>query len=92
MRHNPDIWIVDEAPATWPGKLVARRLMDEATMSSWTFEVRGARLERGDGDEDPLWSADFDSFEINGEEPTREQEDEFSDEIRDLVWDTLTVD
>jgi hypothetical protein len=71
MRHNADIWIVDESPRSYPGTIVARRLMDQATMASWTFRIEGA---------------------IDGEEPTREQDDEFSDELRDLVWDELTVD
>jgi hypothetical protein len=92
MRHNADIWIVDESPRSYPGTIVARRLMDQATMASWTFRIEGATLVRGTTPDDPDWLAAFDSFTIDGEEPTREQDDEFSDELRDLVWDELTVD
>lgn len=55
------------------------------------FFIRGANLE-DDYDDVGYTGAHgtFDSFTIDGREPTEEEKDEYSDDIRDLIYELYT--
>lgn len=90
-RLNWDLWAVDpDKPGDPPDRLTVRKCVDIDTGKAIVFVVNGVRLEN-DGDEDGTFRTPaFDSFTIDDEDPTAEQEDEYSDELRDAVWDVLT--
>lgn len=101
MRADYDLWIIDDVPDVWPCTITARRIInpeaigaaekvEAVELKSATFVIVGARLERGQTPDDPDWMPAFDSFTLDGEDPDRLQDDTYSDEIRDLVWDALS--
>lgn len=87
MRIDWDIWTVDD---TSGDKIEARKVVDVETGKTISFVIRGARVEPGSDPDGPTHEAAFDSFSIDGEDPTEEQADEFTDEIRGIVWDVYT--
>lgn len=82
-----DVWTVDDVGAD---RIECRKVVDVESGRAIAFVIRGARIEPGSDPEGPQYEAAFDSFSIDGETPTEAQSDEFTDELRDVVWFSLT--
>lgn len=87
MNIDWDVWAIDDDSGD---KIECRKIIDVETGKAIAFVVRGARIEPGSDPEGPSHEAAFDSFTIDGEDPTEEQQDEFTDDLRAIVWFTYT--
>lgn len=87
MKIDWDIWTVDDVSG---GKIEARKIVDVDTGKAIAFIIRGARVEPGSEPDGPDFEAAFDSFSIDGEDPSAAEADEHSDDLRAIVWDVYT--
>lgn len=87
MRIDWDIWTVDD---TSGNKIECRKVVDVDTGKTISFVIRGARVEPGSEPDGPDYEAAFDSFSIDGEDPTEAEADEYLDDLRAIVWDVYT--
>lgn len=88
-----DVWSVDDAegPRDDGGfRIEARKIVDADTAKAIEFVIDGARIEPSSDPDGPTHEPTFDSFRIDGRDPSVEEQDEHSDDLRAIVWDTLT--
>lgn len=86
-RLDWDIWAVDEVAGS---RIECRKVVDVEKGTAIAFVIRGARVEPGTDPDGPDYEPTFDSFTIDGEDPTVAQQDEHSDDLRAVVWDVYT--
>lgn len=82
-----DVWTVDLVDGD---RVECRKVVDVDAGTSVAFIVSGARIEPDSDPDGPTHSATFDGFTIDGREPTEEEHDTFSDDLRAVVWDVFT--
>lgn len=82
-----DVWNVDLVD---DGRVECRKVVDIDSGKSIAFVIRGARVEPCSDPDGPTHEAAFDGFTIDGREPTEEEQDEHTDDLRAIVWDTFT--
>lgn len=87
MGIDWDVWAVESDEGD---RIECRKVVDVETGKSLAFVIRGARIEPGTGMDEPDFVPAFDSFTIDGQDPTEEQADEFTNDLRAIIWDTLT--
>lgn len=91
MRIDWDVWTVDDVGVDANGnRIEARKVVDVETGKAISFVIFGARIEPSTDPDGPSHEAAFDSFTIDGQDPTEEQSDDFYDDLRGIVWDSLT--
>lgn len=86
-RIDWDIWTVDEVAGD---RIEARKVIDIETGKATEFVIFGARVEPSTDPEGPSHEPAFDSFRIDGKDPTEEEQDVHSDDLRAIVWGTFT--
>lgn len=90
MRVDYDIWTVDPEDPKRRDVVTCRKCVDIESGKSIEFVIAGGRTEN-EGDDSGTWLvARFDSFTIDGREPTEAEEEEFKDDLRGIVWDIFT--
>ncbi len=85
-----DVWTVDPEDPREPGRITCRKCVDLETGRSIEFVIDRGRIEPSTVPDGPDYEAAFDSFSIDGREPTEEEQDEHYDALRGIVWDTFT--
>lgn len=87
MRIDWDVWSIDDVSVD---RIECRKVVDVETGASIAFLIRGGRVEPGTDPDGPDYEAAFDSFSINGEDPTTAEQDEHWDALTAIVWDVYT--
>lgn len=82
-----DIWTVDDVAGD---RIEARKVIDLDEGKAIEFVIFGARIEPSTDPDGPTHEPAFDSFRIDGRDPSEAEQDEHSDELRAIVWDSLT--
>jgi hypothetical protein len=82
-----DVWTVDDVDGN---RIECRKVVALDPIQAIAFVIRGARVEPDTDPDGPSHSAAFDSFTIDGREPSETEHDEYSDDLRAIVWDSFT--
>lgn len=87
MKIDWDVWAVDDVGAD---RIECRKVVDIESGRAIAFVIRGGRIEPGSDPDGPTHEAAFDSFTMDGREPTEAEQDEHTDALRAVVWDCYT--
>lgn len=86
-----DVWTVDDVGVDSSGnRIECRKVVDIESGKAIAFVIRGARVEPSTDPDGPDFEPAFDGFTMDGREPTEEEHDEYSDDLRAIVWDSFT--
>jgi hypothetical protein len=78
-----DVWTVDDVGVDSSGnRIECRKVIDIDAGKTIAFVIRGAR--------GPDFEPAFDGFTMDGREPTEAEHDEYSSDLRAIVWDSFT--